>query len=111
MSVSVDTDTLHRLKITKWIDFESGEKVEILIEPKDIPDFMRDVASHGGHALVDVARAISYGDCETCRNIRLVDTVLPGNRKSNKACPDCREGKHIPEPFSEYPIVGGGMTS
>lgn len=29
------------------------------------------------------------GECETCHNIRLVDTPRPGGRTENVRCPDC----------------------
>lgn len=110
MSLSIDTDHDGRLMIRRWGDVIAGDKTEIWVEAHEIPDLLRDLTNAAMTALTHVARAMEEGDCETCGNTRLVEEPAPGGRTWSVHCPDCTAGRSRPEPFAEYPRIGGGMV-
>lgn len=106
--VSVDIDHDGGLRIYRWLNFESDDKVEIKVAAHEIPDLVRDLANHAMNALTGVAAQMQQGDCPRCRNTRLVEERKPNGRTESVHCPDCshlRQG----EPFEIYPRIGGGV--
>lgn len=107
---SIDRTIDHGL-VLKFYDSDSPgfqAVFEYVVDPKDQPDFLRDLANAVTTNLKEVATNYLQGDCETCKNVRLVDVELPSGRKTNAHCPDCSSGH--PAPFDGYPIVGGGLA-
>jgi hypothetical protein len=102
----IDTDHKGNLTLGWWIMVGSKggtrDVAHCNIPAHSIPTFLSDVTRDAMYVLRDVGKAIAYGDCGTCGNRRLVDIEVHG-RPSNKNCPDCREGKRVPEAFEEYP--------
>lgn len=91
------------LVITLW-----GEGVEVdrrvRIPVDQIPDFVRQVTSHGMYALSDAARRLEVGHCETCGNTGLVNVEKNGKPWSVN-CPDCRD-RWPDNPFQNAPQIG-----
>ncbi len=72
----------------KPLDPENAVEVRIPIE--EIPRFLSQVTNQAMNCMESAVQSIGYGDCEACRNIRLVDVELSGGRKTNTECPTCR---------------------
>lgn len=110
MSLYSDGD---RNLVLKFIDHDKPPAEWDVFEHKIAPDeqgyVLAQIANMVNSNLNDVMRDVLRGDCPTCRNFRLVDTVAPGGRKSNEYCPDCTAGQDT-KPFEHYPIVGGGLA-
>lgn len=105
---SIDYDFNGNVTV-KLIDFTDGEMVDLdrlKLSPEQALYFLSQVASRVTAATERTMRGMTLGDCPTCLNRRLVDVVLPGNRSSNKHCPDCSsqtfDGVKVPQ-------VGGGL--
>lgn len=116
-SVSVDQDGKGRVVLTAYdhstatADDVLGHVTRFVIEPGAALVLLRDLA---GHATSSVERAVVHvksGDCGRCRNTRLVDVVLPGNRMSKERCPECAPAYNaaIRDPWAR-PRVGGGVS-
>lgn len=98
----------HDLVLTwrKPAGFETAVEARIPVEA--ITDFIRQSANVGMSALEGAITAIGYGECETCKNVRLVDVELSGGRKSNAPCPTCRGSKRLTSAkvLTKVPTVG-----
>jgi hypothetical protein len=64
--------------------------VEARIPVEDVPHFVRQVGNQAMIAIEGAVQAIGYGDCETCKNARLVHVESHG-RMTSVECPDCRK--------------------
>lgn len=89
------------LSVGEWSD-GTMRTTKITVPANDVAQLMTSVAQSGGQALSYVAEAWRRGDCPTCHNVRLVDTVTASGRKSNDYCKDCaRPGST----YAGYPRV------
>lgn len=112
-TVSID----HRLAdaslfITVWDhgrDSRDPVLARISIPVENLPDFLRDVTTHVTYALSTAARRLEVGDCATCRNRGIVDTVKNGHPWT-VSCPDCRD-RWPTQPFANAPQITPRPTS
>lgn len=101
---SVDHDPTNYDTVLKW--FVLGDTVvEVRIPVEDAASALRDLSRNLTYAMEDAARNIAQGDCDYCKNIRLVEAPGPGNRTQQVYCPECNPTGHN-TPFANAPIVG-----
>jgi hypothetical protein len=108
-SISVDRDGNNNVQVTIWTDIINGEALRIRLSPGAAATLLRDLSNQVTYSLTGVAMSIARGDCETCRNTRMVQVPAPGGRMDNAHCPDCRTEMGR-SGFPLVPQVGGGLA-
>lgn len=112
MTIERSIDHLLVLRFTDFSLGTCGETVfEHRLDPSQIPYFLQTVVQQGTIALSDTAKTMMFGDCERCKNIRLIEEPVHDktDRTWRVTCPDCSAGVSA-EPFTVYPLIGGGMS-
>lgn len=106
----VDTDFDGRINLKIHTLGEEGKKPpqEFILEPEVYLNLLRDLNIHVLHGLEMISRQQSFGDCEECLNIRLVDAPASGGRTQKVHCRACIKGSESLRPFVR-PRIGGGV--
>lgn len=110
-SIGVQHDGDNRVLISVCTDVLTGEGMVLRLEPAAALDLLADLANQTRYSATRAAQDIQIGDCETCRNTRLVDVPAPGGRVSNDRCPDCGPAYYaaLETPYAR-PRIGGGIA-
>lgn len=110
-SYSFDRLPSGRLQM-RLVRFDGGEYIEVarlVLDPADTLEFMAKVAHEGHYSVMDAMTAVHYGDCATCKNVRLIEVPRPGSPRMERVhCPTCSGpgSKGLPP----VPQVGGGVA-
>lgn len=109
--VGVDHTSDSDIRLTVWTDPLGGQNVTITVPLGEALDLAANLVNQVTYAARDAMVDVKTGDCPTCRNTRLVDVTLPGNRKSNQRCPACGEAYEAARrDVYARPRIGGGVA-